>query len=221
MTKIENLSQPRNDSIVREKKKGNILSRLLDLNETNPQYLRDIILKYINAGKDTTAATLSWFLYMLVARGKTYTAKEFTSISEFANSVTEEAIEKMQYLHADAKMCLSNDTLPDGFKVCKGDMVAYQSYAMQNFRPERWLDADGDLQSESTFKFTAFQAGPRICLGKDFAYRQMKIFSAIMLVNYRTMITLHIDQGLHLCVFHQWSKLHELQTRCTRSSKLN
>uniref|UniRef100_A0A0V0GMM1 Putative ovule protein n=1 Tax=Solanum chacoense TaxID=4108 RepID=A0A0V0GMM1_SOLCH len=55
------------------------------------------------------------------------------------------------------------------------------------------------------------QGGPRICLGKEFAYRQMKIFSAVLLgtfrfklsdeerrVTYRTMLTLHIDGGLHL-----------------------
>jgi len=55
------------------------------------------------------------------------------------------------------------------------------------------------------------QAGPRICLGKDFAYRQMKTFAAVLChsyifklrvqnewVNYKTMLTLHIDGGLHL-----------------------
>lgn len=55
------------------------------------------------------------------------------------------------------------------------------------------------------------QAGPRICLGKDFAYRQMKVFTAVLSysyklklavqnesVNYKTMLTLHIDGGLHL-----------------------
>lgn len=60
------------------------------------------------------------------------------------------------------------------------------------------------------------QAGPRICLGKDFAYRQMKIFSAVLLlcfifklkddkkaVHYKTMINLFIDGGLHVCVFHR------------------
>lgn len=60
------------------------------------------------------------------------------------------------------------------------------------------------------------QAGPRICLGKEFAYRQMKIFSAVLLryfafklsddkktVNYRTMINLHIDGGLHVRFFHR------------------
>jgi len=79
------------------------------------------------------------------------------------------------------------------------------------FRPERWLDQDGAFQPESPFKFTAFRAGPRICLGKEFAYRQMKIFAAVLFrffvlalrdekasVNYRSMITLYIDQGLHL-----------------------
>ncbi|KAF9603743.1 hypothetical protein IFM89_037829 [Coptis chinensis] len=60
------------------------------------------------------------------------------------------------------------------------------------------------------------EAGPRICLGKEFAYRQMKIFSAVLLgcfmfklsdqkkaVNYRTMINLHIDGGLHLHAIHR------------------
>ena len=58
------------------------------------------------------------------------------------------------------------------------------------------------------------QAGPRICLGKEFAYRQMKILAAVLVhffkfklvdemkdARYRTMFTLHMDQGLHLYAF--------------------
>ncbi|GKV52826.1 hypothetical protein SLEP1_g59386, partial [Rubroshorea leprosula] len=127
----------------------------------------------------------------------------------------------------DAKICFSDDTLPDGFNVREGDMVSYQPYAMgrmkfiwgddaEEFRPERWLDEHGVFQPESPFKFTAFQAGPRICIGKEFAYRQMKIFSAVLLhcyafklsdeekiITYRTMINLHIDGGLHILVSHR------------------
>lgn len=55
------------------------------------------------------------------------------------------------------------------------------------------------------------QAGPRICLGKEFAYKQMKVFASVLLsafsfkladeckpVNYRATLTLQIDGGLHL-----------------------
>lgn len=71
-------------------------------------------------------------------------------------------------MQQDAKVCFSDDTLPDGYSVKRGDMVAYQPYAMgrmrfiwgddaQNFRPERWLNENGIFQPQSPFKFTAFQ----------------------------------------------------------------
>lgn len=75
------------------------------------KYLRDIILNFVIAGKDTTAATLSWFMYMLckypaVQEKAAEEVKEATntktisSYTEFASSVTDEALEKMNYLHA-------------------------------------------------------------------------------------------------------------------------
>lgn len=255
-SKTEQIHNSQDDSAM---KKEDILSRFLQLGEADPKYLRDIILNFIIAGKDTTATTLSWFIYMLckhpaiqekVVREvkEAINPKNITNFAEFANSITEEALEKLQYLHAgltetlriypavpvDAKICFSDDILPDGFAVRKGDMVAYQPYAMgrmrfiwgndaEEFRPERWLDASGIFHPESPFKFTAFQAGPRICLGKEFAYRQMKIFSAVLLccfefklsddkrpVNYRTMINLHIDGGLLVRAFPRL--LHEDST---------
>ncbi|KAL6127053.1 hypothetical protein ACLB2K_075098 [Fragaria x ananassa] len=33
--------------------------------ETDPKYLRDMVLSFIAAGKDTTASALSWFIYMM------------------------------------------------------------------------------------------------------------------------------------------------------------
>ncbi|KAG8363408.1 hypothetical protein BUALT_Bualt19G0019200 [Buddleja alternifolia] len=233
-------------------KKEDMLSRFMQLTDANPKYLRDIILNFIIAGKDTTATTLSWFVYMLCEHPRVQEkvakeikdatgSKEGVNIAEFAASLSEEALDKMHYLHAalsetlrlypavpvDAKECLSDDTLPDGFSVKKGNMVAYQPYAMgrmrfiwgddaEAFKPERWLDENGCYKPESSFKFIAFQAGPRICLGKEFAYRQMKIFSSVLLrffifklsdekkkVNYRTMLNLRIDGELNVRVFHR------------------
>ncbi|KAL5699861.1 hypothetical protein ACHQM5_030700 [Ranunculus cassubicifolius] len=240
--KIEKNSNPDYDS---SEKKEDIMSRFLDLNESDPKYLRDIILNFMNAGRDTTATTLSWFIYMLCKHPhiqekiveevkKISQVKDTTSLADFSASLTDDVLDKMTYLHAalsetlrlypavpvDAKICFGDDTLPDGCSVKKGDMVCYQPYAMgrmdfiwgkdaEEFRPERWLDEDGMFHPESPFKFTAFQAGPRICLGKEFAYRQMKIFAALLVgcfafkledenkpVHYRTMLNLHINGSL-------------------------
>lgn len=246
--RLEMASSQGNDSVKQE----DLLSRFIaemktDPENMTPKYLRDIILNFLIAGKDTTAGTLSWFIYMLckhpsvqekIAREVEESVRndEPANFAEFAGSLTDAALDKMQYLHAtltetlrlypsvprDSKVCFSDDTLPDGFSIRKGDIVTYHPYAMgrmkylwgddaEMFRPERWIDADGFFQPDSPFKFTAFQAGPRICLGKEFAYRQMKIFAAVLLrfftfklinetdvVTYRTMITLYIDQGLHV-----------------------
>ncbi|KAI3432113.1 uncharacterized protein J3R85_007500, partial [Psidium guajava] len=230
--------------------KEDILSRFLIESENDPErmtdkYLRDITLNFIIAGRDTSANTLTWFFYMLckhpylqdkVAHGVRRATGSENNISaeEFADSITEEALDRMHYLHAalsetlrlypavpvDGKCASEDDILPDGFKVKKGDGVNYLTYAMgrmtyvwgddaETFRPERWLDG-GVFRPEIPFKFTAFQAGPRICLGKEFAYRQMKILAALLVhffefklvdetdATYRTMFTLHMDQGLHL-----------------------
>ncbi|KAK3143932.1 hypothetical protein QOZ80_4AG0306770 [Eleusine coracana subsp. coracana] len=234
-------------------KKEDILSRFLLERERDPgcfdnKYLRDIILNFVIAGRDTTAGTLSWFLYVLCRneRVQDRIAQEVRAVTtgdrndfdarEFVACLTEEAISKMHYLHAtltetlrlypavpvNVKHCNSDDTLPDGYAVRKGDMVHYQPYPMgrmkflwgedaEEFRPERWLDDDGVFVPESPFKFTAFQAGPRICLGKEFANRQMKIFVAVLLnlfrfqmldgnstMGYRLMLTLKMDGPMYV-----------------------
>ncbi|KAK2631152.1 hypothetical protein EUGRSUZ_L03322, partial [Eucalyptus grandis] len=106
--KIEQMHNSTDDPLM---KKEDILSRFLQVTETDQTYLRDIILNFIIAGKDTTAATLSWFIYMLckhptiqekVAREvkQMSNVKEISDFASFAASMGEEALEKMHYLHA-------------------------------------------------------------------------------------------------------------------------
>ncbi|XP_004964419.2 cytochrome P450 704C1 [Setaria italica] len=237
------------------KGREDILTRFRGSSEEDPEtmndrYLRDIVLNFLIAGKDTSASTLSWFFYMLcknpVVQDKVATeineslewAEEDNNIENFTARLNEGAIENMPYLHAaitetlrlypavpvDGKIADEDDTLPNGHRVTKGDGVNYMIYAMgrmtylwgedaEEFRPERWL-VNGVFQQENPYKFVAFNAGLRVCLGKDFAYRQMKIMAATMVhffrfkledeskePIYKVMFTLHMDKGLHLYAY--------------------
>ena len=93
------------------------MSRFLLERERDPgcfdnKYLRDIILNFVIAGRDSTAGTLVWFLYVLCSneavqdriaeevRAATMGGDRDVGAQELAASLTEDAIGKMQYLHA-------------------------------------------------------------------------------------------------------------------------
>lgn len=242
-----------------ENKKADLLSRFILLGEDPEQNftdktLRDIILNFIIAGRDTTAATLSWFFYLLGnhprVADKIYDELHALDddanvnksqslnqeMSEYATQLTYDVLLKLQYLHAaitetirlypavpqDPKGILADDVLPDGTVLKKGGLITYVPYSQgrmkdiwgedaEDFRPERWIK-DGVFTPLSPFKFSAFQAGPRICLGKDSAYLQMKMASALLCrffkfelapghpVKYRTMATLSMQRGVKMYV---------------------
>ncbi|CAL9157018.1 unnamed protein product [Musa hybrid cultivar] len=123
-----------------------------------------------------------------------------------------EQVKRMDYLHAalsealrlypsvpmDHKEVVEDDVFPDGTVLKKGTKVIYAVYAMgrmesiwgkdcMEYKPERWLK-DGRFMSESAYKFTAFNGGPRLCVGKDFAYYQMKVVAASILHRYQVKV---------------------------------
>nr|GMD29616.1 cytochrome P450 704B1 [Ipomoea batatas] len=251
--------------------KHDILSRFIELgkdpeNNMNDKSLRDIVLNFVIAGRDTTATTLSWAIYMIMThedvaeklrselesveemRAKEenvclhqYSSDEPESLNkraiQFAGLLNYDTLAKLYYLHSvvtetlrlypavpqDPKGILEDDVLPDGTRVKAGGMVTYVPYSMgrmeynwgpdaASFKPERWLK-DGVFQKNLTFLFSFLvQAGPRICLGKDSAYLQMKMALAILCrffkfklveghsVEYRMMTVLSMAHGLKLTV---------------------
>ncbi|KAG8065893.1 hypothetical protein GUJ93_ZPchr0004g39899 [Zizania palustris] len=82
------------------------------------KYIRDIILNFVIAGRDTTAGTLSWFLYVLCRNQRIKGQDRAGSLSE--------TLRLYPAVPIDAKYCFSDDTLPDGHAIRKGDMVNYQ-----------------------------------------------------------------------------------------------
>ena len=115
--------------------KHDILSRFIELgedpeNNTTEKSLRDIVLNFVIAGRDTTATTLSWAIYMIMTHEnvaeKLYQelknieqeraneemieliqldqSEDYASfnqrVSQFAQLLTYDSLAKLYYLHA-------------------------------------------------------------------------------------------------------------------------
>lgn len=126
-------------------------------------------------------------------------------------SMTEE-LRKLVYLHAticetlrlhppvsfEYRTTFQPDTLPSGYNIGgqKATAVAMVTFAIgrmkhvwgedcQEFKPERWITIDGQIKYEPPHKFFTFNAGPRMCPGKDIAFNMVKATIANILTDYR------------------------------------
>ncbi|KAI8150421.1 cytochrome P450 [Fennellomyces sp. T-0311] len=112
--------------------------------------LRDSILNFILAGRDTTAQALTWTLHLLLLNPQ-IEAKLVGEVNEHITDQVEkdapalyETIKNMTYAHAvfyealrlepvvpfNVKMAIKDDVLPDGKVIRKGDQVGWVPYAM-------------------------------------------------------------------------------------------
>ncbi|KAG6429531.1 hypothetical protein SASPL_107583 [Salvia splendens] len=156
----------------------------------------DILSSFLIARKDTSANTLAWFFYMLckhpLIQDKVLQdvklGRKVCRRRRHSARWPQDKERRRHKLHA----------------VCNGEKM------LRNFAPRDGLKMVF-FRVKVLFKFTAFQGGPRICLGKEFAYREMKIIVAtvVMFLRFKlveesrnaTMFTLHMDKGLPLYAF--------------------
>lgn len=188
--------------------------------EQRRKFLRDIVISFILAGKDSTSTALTWFFWLIAGHPRCASAirAELSSLPPPPLSETEsgneekprifsyDELKKLNYLHAalseslrlfppvpiNSRLTVDDDVLPDGTRVGKGWFADYSAYAMgrmekvwgpdcREFKPERWLNEDGVFQPCDPFKFPVFHGGPRVCLGKEMAYLQMKLLAAVLM----------------------------------------
>ncbi|CAE7452525.1 CYP704B1 [Symbiodinium microadriaticum] len=236
--------------------------------EISDTELRDVVLNFLIAGRDTTANALSWAVHRLCIhpeeQEKVYEEVHLIAQANHANSDRLEDplldyndMMSAKYLEAfcmevlrlhpsvpkEGKFAFKDTELPDGTKVKRGGPLlfrgawAYLSFCFialissmyplpgqlcvfspwtmgrneslwkncMEFRPQRFLDDP----KPSPFVFTAFQAGPRMCLGQNLALLEMKYaLSRLLLqfelkleqdpssVTYMSTLTLPIKDGL-------------------------
>ena len=118
----------------------------------------------------------------------------------------------------DSKHVVADDILPSGTFVPKGSSITYSIYSIGRmkfvwgddcleFKPERWLSLDGSkFEVHDSYRFVAFNAGPRICLGKDLAYLQMKSIAAAVLLRHRLVVVPghRVEQKMSLTLFMKY-----------------
>ncbi|CAK9174983.1 unnamed protein product [Ilex paraguariensis] len=120
-----------------------------------------------------------------------------------------EELNKLVYLHGalceslrlfppvpfQHKAPLMPDILPSGHRINKNTKTVMCFYSMgrmesiwgkdwREFKPERWISERGVIEHMQSFKFVAFNAGPRSCLGKEMSLVQMKIATVAILNKY-------------------------------------
>ena len=186
-------------------------------------YLRDVIVNFIVAGRDTTASALTCAIYEL---GRNPDIMERLRTELKSGECTMKSLQKMIYLDGfiheilrlyppipvDCKVCVHDTTLSGGEKIRKKDRVFYlplltgqQSSIWvepDKIIPERWYS-----KTWTQYEFPVFNAGYRLCLGKPMALLEMKVFLYFFItcfdvdISYNNIkqiskITLNIEDGL-------------------------
>ncbi|KAL2320293.1 hypothetical protein Fmac_029262 [Flemingia macrophylla] len=215
-----------------------LLSRLISAGHEE-EVIRDMVISFIMAGRDTTSSAMTWFFWII----SQYSHVESKIVEETKGVLDYESLRSLSFLKAclcesmrlfppvawDSKHATSDDMLPDGTAVKAGDRVTYFPYGMGRmealwgkdwfeFRPDRWFEEphhenEGIMLSEvSPFMFPIFQAGPRVCLGKEMAFVQMKYVVASVLSRFKftivspqkptfvPLLTAHMAGGLRVLV---------------------
>ncbi|KAI1158137.1 cytochrome P450 [Nemania serpens] len=194
-------------------KKYVFLDELLKSGESN-EAICDHLLSIFTAGRDTTTSVLSYLFFELSRRADVVAAirAEITALGH--ENPTWEELRNMKYLSwviketlrlnppvaSNQREAVRDTVLPRGggadgsapVFVQKGTNFRYLPWVMHRrtdlfgadaeaFRPERWKDL------KVTYEYVPFNAGPRICIGQQFAltqialitFRLLQVFKAI------------------------------------------
>ncbi|CAA2974864.1 alkane hydroxylase MAH1-like [Olea europaea subsp. europaea] len=250
--KREELSQP--GKFDRDEEGLDLLTSYINEDDSmgldcDDKFLRDTILNFMIAGRDTTSSALTWFLWLV----STHPEVE-RKIREELNSIIPtkegnkwrlfqvEELKNLVYLHSalceslrlyppvpfQHKSPVQPVTLPSGHYVTPKMKVMFSLYAMgrmgfiwgkdsKEFKPERWITEHGTIKYEPSYKFLAFNAGPRTCLGKEVAFTQLKSVAAAIIHNYQIQVVeghpvtpnvsviLYMEHGLKVRVSKRWT----------------
>ncbi|PZD96995.1 cytochrome P450 [Paenibacillus sambharensis] len=191
---------------------GDLLSMLLlarddDGSGMTDEQLRDEVMSLFLAGHETTANALSWSLYALGQHPAAY-QKLTDELDEVLNGrlpglqdipslvYTQSIIKESMRLYPPVWM-ISREALTDveleGYTLPAGCEVALSQWIMhrhpgyyaepESFHPDRWTsEFESNLPSYAYFPFGA---GPRVCIGSNFAMMEAVLLLAAVAQSYK------------------------------------
>ncbi|KAL5519382.1 hypothetical protein ACEPAH_1065 [Sanghuangporus vaninii] len=202
----------------KEIEEDSTLLRHLITHTKDIKVLRDEILNILIAGRDTTAATLTFATYCLAMYPHVMKRlrEEALSVVGSERNPTSDDLKQLKYLKAvinetlrlyppvplDQRSSINATTLVNKtpgakpFYVPPRTMVVYSVFLMHRrtdlwgpdaneFDPDRFLDHRlHKYLIPNPFIFLPFNAGPRICLGQQFAYNEVSFMLVKLCQNF-------------------------------------
>lgn len=184
----------------KERTEVDILSVALESGAFSDEDLVNQMMTFLAAGHETTATAMIWAIYNLCKYPDVQTklrSEVRSKLPSLKENVTAADVDSCHYLHAVCSEVLrlwspvsltlritDKDTSICGQFVPKGTTIILCPWATNTsvhlwgadaheFKPERWLDADGKSNNkgsaDSNYSFLTFLHGPRSCIGQRFA----------------------------------------------------
>ncbi|XP_071109030.1 ultra-long-chain fatty acid omega-hydroxylase-like [Haliotis cracherodii] len=177
--------------------------------------IRNEVDTFLFEGHDTTTSGMSWMLYHMAKHPEyqTRVQEEIDTIlkGRESDNILWEDLPKLEYFSLCLKESMRNrtpvpfiereltkDIVLDGYHVPKGTFVAVQLYNLchnphvwerpLDYYPERFLAEE--VKAQDPFAYVPFSAGPRNCIGQNFAMHEMKVVLARILHRF----TLRLDE---------------------------
>lgn len=211
---------------------------------------------FISAGTDTTATALTGWTFFVCTRPDVYSRLMDEVREAFATSeqLKWEEVKKLRYLEATIHEALrlfppsaasqqrivpQGGATVDGHYLPAGTTVAVSPWASTRsslnfrepdlFRPERWLGEGEKFSDDHLDASLPFGTGPRVCIGRNLAYMEMRLIVAHLLWHF----DLELDSGFYaeknaqwgshgvmkpMKVFHSMTK-HELWVRLNKAQQ--
>jgi cytochrome P450 len=171
----------------------------------------DEISVLLFAGHETTANTLSWILYLLSIHPEI--TKKLRAIingidicespkNDYINAVISEGMRLYPAAWMTERAALSDDQFGE-LSFPKGTIIIPFFYGLHRnktywedesaFKPERFVFSD-PLKGKKIRNFFPFGAGPRMCIGNNFAITEMAISLHVLMSNFEILPTPEVPE---------------------------